>query len=85
MASMSSTKSSSSGTGRAWSRRPNDPAVAKRRARAVELVHKGLSFDEVARCLGYSHRSSARTAYIIGLGEALARAERERAGATAAA
>jgi hypothetical protein len=40
-----------------------------KRARAVELVAQGLSYDQVARTVGYSHRGSAHKAVFTALQE----------------
>jgi len=40
-----------------------------KRGRAVELVAGGMSYDEVARAVGYSHRGSAHRAVYKALAE----------------
>ena len=40
-----------------------------KRARAVELAAGGMSYDEVARAVGYSHRGSAHRAVFKALAE----------------
>lgn len=40
-----------------------------KRAQAVELATKGLSYDEIARAVGYSHRGSAHRAVFKAIAE----------------
>lgn len=40
-----------------------------KRTRAVELVAQGLSYDEIAEAVGYSHRGSAHRAVFKALAE----------------